>query len=216
MAHPVRMSLQAYTTLHAIHQKWIWPAEHATLADRRDQSKVGLWAGQGCTTHRKTKDCSSIGRLSRTLKPSTRRPTCTLTCWLVPNNMNLRLVLSLSQLVFHLMDYGSKPECQVNIGEAILKVRKVKVSPPEQLHLEKVLTVWGAKYPLVHMVMHHFTLALGASMVDVDALFSGQIPTKEQQILRRGLSKESLPLSQPEIRQASAHNHHTNSVCPVW
>ena len=54
----------------------------------------------------------------------------------------------------------------------------VKVVPSEQLHLEKVLTASGAKYPLAHVVTRHFTIAAGASMADMDSLFTGQIPTK--------------------------------------
>ena len=44
--------------------------------------------------------------------------------------------------------------------------------------MEKVLLVLGAKYPLAHVVTHHYTLALGASMSDMEVLFNGQIPTK--------------------------------------
>ena len=76
------------------------------------------------------------------------------------------------------MDYGTKLECHVCIEEAILEVHKVMLSPSEQLHLEKVLTASGAKYPLVHVVTQHLTLATGASTADADALFNGKIPTK--------------------------------------
>ena len=76
------------------------------------------------------------------------------------------------------MDFGGKPECHVRIKEAILEVRKVKVVASEQLHLEKVLTASGDKYPLAHVVTRHFTLAAEASMGDMDSLFTGQIPTK--------------------------------------
>ena len=53
---------------------------------------------------------------------------------------------------------GQKDVC---IEEAIPEVRKVKVTPSDQLHLEKVLTALGAKYPLAHLVTRHFILASG-------------------------------------------------------
>ena len=64
------------------------------------------------------------------------------------------------------------------IKEAFLGMHEVKVAPYEQLCLKKFLSASGAKYPLAHMVTHHFTLVTGASMADVNALFSGRIPTK--------------------------------------
>ena len=77
-----------------------------------------------------------------------------------------------------LIYFGGKPESHVHIKEAILEVRKVKVIPSEQLHLEKILTASGAKYLLAHVVTRHFTLAMGASMADMYSLFTRQIPTK--------------------------------------
>ena len=97
---------------------------------------------------------------------------------LLPNNMNVRLVLSRSRPAFHLMDFNGKSSYHVRIEEAVLEVRKVKMATSEQLRLEKVLMTSGAKYPLAHVVTRHFTLAAGASTADVDPLFTGQIPTK--------------------------------------
>ena len=97
---------------------------------------------------------------------------------LLPYNVNVRLVLSRSRPAFHLMDFNGKSSYHVHIEEAILEVHKVKVAASEQLRLEKVLTTSGPKYPLAHVVTRHFTLAAGASTADVDALFTGQIPTK--------------------------------------
>ena len=76
------------------------------------------------------------------------------------------------------MDFLGKLESHVRIEEAILEVCKVKVTPPMQLRLEKVLTSLGAKDPLAHVVTRHSTLAVGDSTANVDALFNGQIPTK--------------------------------------
>ena len=77
--------------------------------------------------------------------------------WLVLNNENVGLLLSCSRPHW----LGGKPESHVCIEEAILEVHKVKVTPSEQLHMEKVLAASGAKYPLAHVVTRHFTLAMG-------------------------------------------------------
>ena len=71
---------------------------------------------------------------------------------LLPNNVNVWLVLSRSRPAFHLMDFAGKSAYHVRIEEAVLEVRKVKVAPSEQLHLEKFLKASGAKYPLAHVV----------------------------------------------------------------
>ena len=97
---------------------------------------------------------------------------------LIPNNVDVRLVLSRTQAPFHLMAFNAKPDYHVRIEQAILEVRKVKVAASEQLRLERVLATSGARYPLTHVVTRHFTLSAGASTADVDALFTGQIPAK--------------------------------------
>ena len=78
--------------------------------------------------------------------------------------------------VASLIDFGGQPESHVCIKEDILEVRKVKVIPSKQLHLEKILTASGARYLLAHVVTRHLTM--GASMADMYSLFTGQIPTK--------------------------------------
>ena len=94
---------------------------------------------------------------------------------LLPNNMNVWLVLSRSRSEFHLMDFAGKSAYHERIEETILEMCKVKVAPCEQLHLEKVLTSSGAKYLLAHVVTRHLTLAAGASTANMDALFTRQI-----------------------------------------
>ena len=67
--------------------------------------------------------------------------------WLVPNNMNVWLVLSLSQPAFHLMDFGGKPESLVHIEDAILVVCKVKVAPSDQLRHGEGPDGFGGQIP---------------------------------------------------------------------
>ena len=44
--------------------------------------------------------------------------------------------------------------------------------------LEKVLAGPGAKYPITHAVIRHFTISSGTSTADLEALLMGQIPNK--------------------------------------
>ena len=94
--------------------------------------------------------------------------------WLVPNNVNVWLVLSCSQP--HGLWWQTRISCMHQGGHP--GGAQVQVVPSEQLHLEKVLTASWVKYPLAHVVTRHFTLAAGASMANMDSLFTGQIPTK--------------------------------------
>ena len=96
---------------------------------------------------------------------------------LLPNNVNVLLVLSRNGPAFHLKDSVRKSAYHVRIEDAVFEVCKVEVPPIEQLRLEKALTASGAKYPLAHVVARHFTLAAGSSTDKVYALPSGQIPT---------------------------------------
>ena len=113
------------------------------------------------------------------------------------NNVDVRLVLSWTQPGFHLMDYRAKPECQVLIEDAILEVQR-------QCGPENVLVMLGGKYPQVHIVTCHYTLAVITSMADVDSLFSGQIPTKILigLVINKAFVKawwKKLPLPGPEL-----------------
>ena len=92
----------------------------------------------------------------------------------VPNKVNVWLVLSCSQP--RGLWWQARISCMPQGGHP--GGAQVKVVPSEQLHLEKVLTASGAKYLLAHVVTRNFTLAAGASMADMNSLFTGQIPTK--------------------------------------
>ena len=88
---------------------------------------------------------------------------------------------------------------------------QVKVAPSEQPHLEKFLTASGAKYPLAHVVTRHFTLAVGASKADMDALFTRQIPAE---VLISLLSNEAFISARQKNPFNFAHIE-LNSACLV-
>ena len=129
---------------------------------------------------------------------------------LLPNNVDVRLSLTRSKPAFHLMDFDGNNECHVQIEEAILEVRKVKVATSEQLRLEKVLATSGAKYPIAHVVTRHYTIASGASTADVDSLFTGQIPAK----IIIGVTNEAF-VGAPAKNPYKFEHLHLNSACLV-
>ena len=99
---------------------------------------------------------------------------------LIPNNVNVRLILTRSRQEFFMMSWasGQKP-FQITIESATLDVRRVKLAPSEQLRLERVLaSSSGALYPVTHVVVKNFTLSSGISTAEIDSLFVGQIPNK--------------------------------------
>ena len=90
---------------------------------------------------------------------------------LIPNNVNVRLILTRSRQEFFMMSWasGQKP-FQITIESATLDVRRVKLAPSEQLLLERVLaSSSGALYPLTHVVVKNFTLSSGISTAEIDA-----------------------------------------------
>ena len=73
--------------------------------------------------------------------------------WLVPNNVNVQLILSCSQ-----------PHGQG---------RPLQAAAPG-----KVPDCFRGQIPASNVVTRHFTLAVGTSMADMNSLFTEQIPTK--------------------------------------
>ena len=99
---------------------------------------------------------------------------------LIPNNVTAKFTLYRSDAAFCLLGQKSTSsrKCKVVIEDASLQARRVKLAAGEQLRLEKVISTTGARYPVTHVVTKHFTVASGASSVDLDAVFTGQIPNK--------------------------------------
>ena len=96
---------------------------------------------------------------------------------LIPNGVNIRLRFTRSTDAFFMMSHttGQKP-FKVTIEEARLQARRVKLAASEQLRLERIIASKGARYPLGHCATKNFTLPMGTSSIDVDSVFTGQMP----------------------------------------
>ena len=98
---------------------------------------------------------------------------------LIPNGVKVRFRFTRSPNEFFMMSHSAdqKP-FKIIVKDARLEARRVKLNASEQLRLEKVIATHGARYPLTHVVTKNFTVAQGTSSIDIDSLFTGQIPNK--------------------------------------
>ena len=99
---------------------------------------------------------------------------------LIPNNVNVRLILTRSRQEFFMMSFVTdQTPFKITIESATLEVRRVKLAPSEQLRLERVLaSPSGALIPITHVVVKNFTLGSGAATAEIDSMFVGQLPNK--------------------------------------
>lgn len=91
------------------------------------------------------------------------------------NGVDLGLKLIKSKNEFHLM--GETPS-QVEIIEANLFVRKVKINPSILLAHARALSVTSAKYPINRVEIKTLTIGTGIQSKSIDNIFLGQIPKR--------------------------------------
>lgn len=91
------------------------------------------------------------------------------------NEVNVKIKLARSKDAFCVM---SDADCRVKIMNAIMLVRKVKLSPSVFLAHAKAVENGTAKYPIRRVVCKTFTVPNGFLDVSHEKLFSGQLPTR--------------------------------------
>lgn len=96
---------------------------------------------------------------------------------LMLNEVNIRIKLSRSKDSFCLMSSEAE-QYKVKIVSAIMKIRKIKVSPSVYLAHAKVLESGMAKYPIKRVICKSFTVPTGYFDFIQEKLFSGQLPTR--------------------------------------
>jgi hypothetical protein len=92
------------------------------------------------------------------------------------NKVNVKIKLIRSQDAFCLMAIGAH-QFEVLVTEALLLVRKVKISPPVYFAHANALESASAKFPIRRVICKLFTIPVGYSDVSHDNPFSGQLPT---------------------------------------
>ena len=95
---------------------------------------------------------------------------------LIPNNVNVRLILTQSRQEFFMMPFVTdQTPFKITIESANIEARMVKLAPSEQLQLECVLALpSGALIPITHVVVKNFTLGSGAATAENDSMSVGQ------------------------------------------
>ena len=91
------------------------------------------------------------------------------------NEVNIKIKLIRSKDAFCMM---SANNCKVQIVNAMMLVRKVKLSPSVFLAHAKALENGTVKYPIRRVVCKTFTVPNGFLDVSHEKLFSGQLPTR--------------------------------------
>ena len=89
-------------------------------------------------------------------------------------DVNIKLVRSKSE--FHLMSSADNDTSRVQIEDAVLYVRRVKVSPGTIMEHEKQLLSQNALYPIQHTQMSTYTIPAGSLSHIRDGLFRGHMP----------------------------------------
>lgn len=92
------------------------------------------------------------------------------------NGVELRLKFVRSRDVFCLI--ANANDYKINIIEATLYVRRVKVSPTILLNHARALEKTTAKYPITRVDVRTNTIAAGVQSASLDNLVNGQLPTR--------------------------------------
>lgn len=93
------------------------------------------------------------------------------------NGVEVRLRLTRSRDSFCLMDTTNK-ECKINILEATLIMRRVKISPGTLLSHARILAKTTAKYPLTRVEVKAISIHSGVHGESIDNIILGQLPRR--------------------------------------
>ena len=97
---------------------------------------------------------------------------------LIPNNVNLRIILTRSSQHFFMMSHvANQQPFQITLQSATLDVRRVRLTPEAHLNIERVLSSSdGAMYPITQCVVKTFNVPQGSTSHEIDSLLLGQMP----------------------------------------
>ena len=94
------------------------------------------------------------------------------------NGVEVRVRLTRSKDEFCLMDASEGGLFRVNITDATLIMRRVKVSPGVLLAHSRGLSKTTAKYPITRVEIKNFNLQAGIMSTSLDNIFLGQLPKR--------------------------------------
>ena len=94
------------------------------------------------------------------------------------NGVDIGVRLMPSKAKFHFMSPANNPDFAVQISDAALIVRKVKLSDSVFLAHHQALNRANLVYPLTHSVLKSFSIPAGNLVGPSDNIFVGQLPTE--------------------------------------
>jgi hypothetical protein len=102
------------------------------------------------------------------------------------SGVSMRIVLNRSLPNFYLHSSLADPGAKIHIDQAILFVRRVKVSPSIELAHSKVLDKCNAIYPLHRTEMEIAPIPGGSRVFSKDGIFGGKVPSKLVMVVLTG------------------------------
>lgn len=93
------------------------------------------------------------------------------------NNVNISVTLTRSKNSFCLMG-PSGTTALVKIKSAVMRVRRVKISPQILIAHSKILSKTTAKYPISRVEMKNYTIPAGLLTVSLNNIIMGQLPVR--------------------------------------
>ena len=96
---------------------------------------------------------------------------------LIPNGMDIRITLTQSKPEFFLQSFEQGKTYKVDIAEATLNVRKVKLAPQKQIAFEQAVSKSPARLPITYSTMKSCSIAAGLKSYNQDGLFTGVLPS---------------------------------------
>ena len=92
--------------------------------------------------------------------------------------VEVRLRLHCSKNQFCLMCFETNPNFKVKVQDAVLKVRKVHISPSAYLEITSALKENTAKYPIRRVIIKSYSISAGSMSRSVDHVFRVVIPQR--------------------------------------
>ena len=98
---------------------------------------------------------------------------------LIPNNVKIRLVMTRHSDAFCMMGFAGKVGYKIHIEKAVLRLRRCKLDPQEQLRIENRIAQKGAVFPTQSVVIKTVTMPADIRDYTVDSLFSNnEVPPR--------------------------------------
>lgn len=145
----------------------LWYEDTAKKMDTTDESNSGFHKRQEFT--KESKAVEMIGHLHGDIFNQEK---------FLVNGVELTVKLVRSKESFNLMSSTVDAKFKVNIIDATLIVRKVRINPSVLLAHQKVLATTTAKYPIARAEVKVMTIPAGVQGKTLDNIFLGQIPKR--------------------------------------